>query len=230
MSEDARTRPVSEGEGRDRRILVGIAGGTASGKSLVANRIMESLGERLVTIVRQDHYYRDLSSIPFEERARVNFDHPGAFDSGLLREHVLRLLRGEGIDGPKYDYARHVRLPETAPVGPTRVIVLEGLLVLADEPLRSRMDIKVFVDAENDVRLIRRIRRDVVERARSLESVLDQYERCVRPMHLEFVEPQKRFADLILSEGGHNRAAIDTLCARISSVLADRRPSRKEEG
>jgi uridine kinase len=197
---------------------------------LVANRILESLGGRRVVIVRQDHYYRDLADLPLEERMRTNFDHPAAFDMQFLREQLGGLLRGERIDAPNYDYARHVRLPETTPILGGAIIVLEGILVLADEDLRSMMDIKVFVDTDSDIRLMRRIRRDVAERGRSLESVLDQYERCVRPMHIEFVEPTKRYADIILPEGGHNRVAIDLLATKIASMLADRWPPAEEEG
>lgn len=216
-----------EGEGR---VLVGIAGGTASGKTLVATRIFESLGGGHVVIIKQDHYYRDLAHLPWEERVRTNFDHPTAFDIPLLRGHLGALLRGERIAAPSYDFTRHVRLPETTPILPKPIIVLEGILVLADEPLRSMMDIKVFVDTDSDLRLMRRIRRDVAERGRDLDSVLDQYERFVRPMHLEFVEPTKRYADVILSEGGHNRAAIDLLCTKIASDLAERRSQGEEEG
>jgi uridine kinase len=209
---------------REGRILIGIAGGTASGKSLVANRIFEALGGRRVVIIKQDHYYRDLAHLPWEERVRTNFDHPDAFDTDLLREQLRALLRGEEVEGPSYDFARHVRLPETTTIIGHPIIVLEGILVLADEELRSMMDIKVFVDADSDIRLMRRIRRDVADRGRTLESVLDQYDRVVRPMHLQFIEPTKRYADIILPEGGYNRVAIDLLCTKIASVLAERWP------
>lgn len=221
---------MSEDVGRKGRVLIGIAGGTASGKSLVANRILESLGGRRVVIIRQDHYYRDLAHLPSEERARTNFDHPAAFDTPLLRGHLDALLRGERVATPTYDFARHVRLSQTTPIVARPIIILEGILVLADEGLRSMMDIKVFVDTDSDIRLMRRIRRDVAERGRDLDSVLEQYERFVRPMHIEFVEPTKRYADVILPEGGHNRVAIDLLCTKVASVLAERPPLAEEEG
>jgi len=219
-----------ETRGREGRILIGIAGGTASGKTLVANRIFESLGGRRVVILKQDLYYHDLSHVPFEERVRTNFDHPDAFDTGFLRDQLRALLRGEPVEAPSYDFARHVRLPETSLILGHPIIVLEGILVLGDEEIRSMMDIKVFVDTDSDIRLMRRIRRDVAERGRTLESVLDQYERYVRPMHLQFIEPTKRYADIILPEGGYNRVAIDLLCTKIGSVLAERWPLAEAEG
>jgi len=211
-----------------RRTLIGIAGGTASGKSLVAVRIFEALGGRQVAVIRQDHYYKDLSHLSWEDRIGTNFDHPDAFDTELLRDHIRRLLIGEAVDQPNYDFTRHIRLSDATRVGPHPIYVLEGILILDDEDLRSMMDIKVYVDADSDVRLMRRIRRDVTERGRTLESVLDQYERYVRPMHLTFIEPSKRYADVIIPEGGHNRVAIDLLKTKIASVLAERWPV--EEG
>jgi uridine kinase len=210
------------------RILIGIAGGSASGKTLVANRIFEALGGKRVVIVKQDHYYKDLSHLAWEQRVRANFDHPDAFDTPLLREQVRRLLRGEVVQQPSYDFTHHVRLPETTPIGGHPILVLEGILALDDEELRSMMDIKVYVDTDADIRLMRRIRRDVAERGRTLESVLEQYEQVVRPMHLQFVEPSKRHADIILPEGGYNRVAIDLLRTKIAAVLAEKWPP--EEG
>lgn len=204
------------------RILIGIAGGSASGKTLVANRIFEALGGKRVIIVKQDHYYKDLSHLGWEQRVQTNFDHPDAFDTRLLCEQVRALLRGEVVQQPSYDFTRHIRLPETTPIGGHPILVLEGILVLDDEELRSMMDIKVYVDTDADIRLMRRIRRDVAERGRTLESVLDQYERVVRPMHLQFVEPSKRHADIILPEGGYNRVAIDLLRTKIAAVLAEK--------
>lgn len=211
-----------------RRTLIGIAGGSASGKTLVANRIFEALGGRQVAILKQDHYYRNIGHLPFEERIKTNFDHPDAFDNDLLRDHVRALLRGESVEQPNYDFTNHLRLEETVTIGPHPIYVLEGILILSDEDLRSMMDIKVYVDTDSDVRLIRRIRRDVAERGRTLESVLDQYDRYVRPMHLQFVEPSKRYADIIVPEGGHNRVAIDLLGTKILSVLAERWPQEQE--
>jgi uridine kinase len=212
------------------RILIGIAGGSASGKTLVANRIYEGLGTKRVVILKQDHYYRDLSHLPWEERIRTNFDHPDAFDTELLRVQVRALLRGETIQQPTYDFTQHVRLAETTPIGGHPIIVLEGIMALCDEEIRSMMDIKVYVDTDADIRLMRRIRRDVADRGRTLESVLDQYERFVRPMHLQFVETSKRHADIILPEGGYNRVAIDLLRTKIVAVLTEKWPLEGKEG
>lgn len=220
---------MSEKSGSE-RILIGIAGGTASGKTLVSDRIFEALGRRRVEILKQDYYYKDLAHLPFEERVLMNFDHPDAFDTELLREHVAGLLKGETVQRPNYDFTQHMRLPDTVPIGGHPIIVLEGILVLGDKALRDMMDIKVFVDTDSDIRLMRRIRRDVAERGRTLESVLDQYERFVRPMHLQFVEPSKRYADIILPEGGYNKVAIDLLRTKISSVLAEKWPLDEEVG
>jgi uridine kinase len=217
-----------EGGGSGKRTLIGIAGGTGSGKTLVANRISEAMGERQVIVIRQDHYYRDLSAFPFEERVKTNFDHPDAFDTPLLRAHVRVLLEGGAVAQPNYDFTQHVRLPETTRVGGHPIIILEGIMVLGDEELRSMMDIKVYVDTDSDIRLMRRIRRDVAERGRTLESVLDQYDRSVRPMHMQFVEPTKRYADVILPEGGYNRVAIDLLRSKIVEILRERWPLEEE--
>jgi len=216
-------------EGRSKkRTLIGIAGGTGSGKTLVANRISEALGDRQVVVIRQDHYYKDLSDLPYEERAKRNFDHPDAFDSRLLCAHVRVLLEGGTIAQPNYDFTKHIRLPETTHLGGHPIILIEGIMALGDEELRSMMDIKVYVDTDSDIRLMRRIRRDVAERGRTLESVLEQYERSVRPMHLQFVEPTKRYADIILPEGGYNRVAIDLLRTKIIEILRDRWPPEGE--
>jgi uridine kinase len=215
---------------RSERILIGIAGGTASGKTLVSNRIFEALGGRRVVIMKQDHYYKDLAHLHWEERIQTNFDHPDAFDAALLHDHLTALLQGETIQQPVYDFTRHQRSGETVAIGGYPIIVLEGILVLADKALRSLMDIKVFVDTDSDIRLMRRIRRDVAERGRTLESVLEQYEQFVRPMHLQFVEPSKRYADIILPEGGYNKVAIDLLRTKIASVLAEKWPVDEEGG
>jgi len=214
-----------------RGILVGIAGGSASGKTLVARRILEALAEAGaaptgVVLVKQDSYYRDLSGMGEVERARQNFDHPDAFDIPLLRSHLETLLEGGWVDEPVYDFTHHCRLAETQRIGGGSVVVLEGILILFEPRLRELMDIKVFVDTEADVRLIRRLRRDVEERGRTVASVLRQYERSVRPMHLQFVEPSKRHADVIIPEGGHNRVAIDLLKTKITAVLLQNWPLR----
>jgi uridine kinase len=204
-------------------LLIGIAGGSASGKSLVTSTLIENLGSREVVMVEQDSYYKDFASLTVEERARLNFDHPDAFDRELLLDQMETLLRGQPIEKPTYDFTRHTRLPQTVRVEGHRVIVLEGILVLEDPALRKLMDIKVFIDTDADVRLIRRIRRDTVERGRSLESILTQYEESVRPMHQQFVEPSKRYADIIIPEGGRNRVAIDLLVTKVRSMLRETR-------
>ncbi|MFH0777358.1 MAG: uridine kinase [Candidatus Eisenbacteria bacterium] len=202
-----------------RGILIGIAGGSGSGKTLVAETIHRELGSQKVVIIKQDSYYKALNHLPYEERCTQNFDHPDAFDLPLLKDHLERLLRGEGIAQPIYDFTQHLRKQETLRIGSHLVIVLEGILILDSPELRGLMDIKVFIDTDADERLIRRIRRDLWQRGRTLESVIDQYEKSVRPMHLQFVEPSKRYADIIIPQGGHNIVAIDLLKTKIRSLL-----------
>lgn len=202
-----------------RGILIGIAGGTGSGKTLVAQNIYNELGSDRVTIVWQDAYYKDLWHLPREERNRQNFDHPDAFDTELLVHHLQDLLAGKTIEQPIYDFVSHTRKPETKTVGPHTIIVLEGILVLENPQLRDLMDIKIYVDTDPDIRVLRRIKRDMVERGRTLDSVIQQYERSVRPMHLQFVEPSKRYADIIIPEGGYNRVAIDLVKTKIQAIL-----------
>lgn len=203
-------------------VVIGIAGGSGSGKSTVLSTIVRSLGRRDIAILDHDSYYRDLSDLPIADRERFNFDHPDALETPLLTEHIDALRRGFGVQKPVYDFASYRRLDETLPVESRRVIIVEGILVLAEPELVRRMDIKVFVDADADVRLMRRIRRDLTERGRSIESILSQYERSVRPMHLQFVEPSKREADIIIPRGGHNKVAIDLILARIRALLGVR--------
>ncbi|UCE05029.1 MAG: uridine kinase [bacterium] len=203
-------------------ILIGIAGGSGSGKTLVAKRIFDELGSDKVTIIQQDSYYTDLSHLTLEERKKQNFDHPDAFDHKLLISHLKELLAGNYIDQPIYDFTIHSRRKETKRIGNHIIFVLEGILILHDPELRDIMDIKIYVDTDDDIRLIRRIRRDVTERDRSLESILDQYENSVRPMHLQFVEPTKRYADIIIPQGGYNWVAIDLLKTKIQALLAER--------
>lgn len=200
-------------------ILIGIAGGTGSGKTLVARRVLEDLLDEQFAMVQQDSYYKNLSHLPFEERSHQNFDHPDAIDIELLYSHVKALLSGETIQQPVYDFSRHLRVKETHAVGPHPLIVLEGILVLAYPQLRELMDIKLFVDTDADIRLIRRLKRDIRDRGRSLESVLEQYTETVQPMHLEFVEPSKRFADVIIPEGGKNHVAVDLIKTKIQALL-----------
>ncbi|HEX9974611.1 MAG TPA: uridine kinase [bacterium] len=203
-------------------ILIGIAGGSGSGKTLVARRIFDELGLDKVIIIQQDSYYRDLGHLSLEERKKQNFDHPDSFDHEFLIRQLKDLLAGKSVDQPVYDYAIHSRRNETKRIGEHIVIVLEGILILHDPELRKLMDIKVYVDTDDDVRLIRRIRRDVNERGRSLDSILDQYENSVRPMQLQFIEPTKRYADIIIPEGGYNLVAIDLLKTKVQALLAER--------
>jgi uridine kinase len=205
-----------------RRILIGIAGGSGSGKTLVARNIVRELGSDSVVIIDQDSYYKDLEDIPYRDREARNFDHPDAFDNDLLKHHIRELLEGRGVEQPIYDYAEHRRLDETRHIGDHLVFVLEGILIFVDPELRAMMDIKLFVDADPDVRFIRRMRRDLVERGRSVDSIVRQYEESVRPMHMQFVEPSKRYADLIIPEGGHNKVAIDLVRTKISELLRER--------
>ena len=205
-----------------RRILIGIAGGSGSGKTLVARTIVRELGSDRVVIIDQDSYYRNLEDIPMRDRESRNFDHPDAFDNDLLLAHIRELLAGRPIEQPIYDYAEHRRLRETRHVGEHLVIVLEGILIFGDQALRSLMDIKLFIDADADVRFIRRLRRDLIERGRSVDSIIRQYEESVRPMHEQFVEPAKRYADVIIPEGGHNAVAIDLVKTKIRDLLRER--------
>ena len=205
-----------------RRILIGIAGGSGSGKTVVARTIVRELGSKRVVIIDQDSYYRDLDQVPFLDREARNFDHPDAFDNELMRQHLRDLLEGHPIEQPVYDYTEHRRTNETRRISDHLVVVLEGILIFHDAELRALMDIKLFVDADSNVRLIRRLRRDLTERGRSVDSILRQYEDSVRPMQLQFVEPSKRFADLIIPGGGHNKVAIDLVKTKIRELLRER--------
>jgi uridine kinase len=204
------------------RILIGIAGGSGSGKTLVARTIYRELGSDKVLIVDQDSYYKDLDEVPVRERDQRNFDHPDSFDSELLQNHIRDLLDGKTVEQPIYDYTRHARTQETRTIGEHVIIVLEGILIFYDPRLREMMDIKVFIDADADVRFIRRLSRDIHERGRSADTVIRQYQDSVRPMHQQFVEPTKRYADIIIPEGGHNTVAIDLLKVKIKDLLRER--------
>jgi uridine kinase len=204
-----------------RGILIGIAGGTGAGKTLVAQSIAQDLGSEHVAILEQDSYYRDLQHIPLGERENRNFDHPDAFDRELLRSQMESLLSGNEVDVPLYDMRSHTRVAEPMRVKPRRVVILDGLLILDDPALRQLMDIKIYVDADPDVRFIRRLKRDLTERGRTVDQIIRQYESTVRPMHLQFVEPSKRYADLIIPEGGYNFVAIDLLKTKIRSLLSE---------
>jgi len=201
------------------RFVIGIAGGTGSGKTTVTRRVIEVVGKDRVALLQMDHYYKNQDHLTFEERTRINYDHPDAFDMPLLVEHLGRLVRGEPVESPLYSFVEHTRARETRTVEPAPVVVLEGILALYDDRLRSRMHLKVFVDADPDVRFIRRLRRDVDERGRSPESVIEQYLNFVRPMHIAFVEPSKRYADVIIPHGGHNEPALEMLTSRIHRIL-----------
>jgi uridine kinase len=205
-----------------RRILIGIAGGSGSGKTLVARTIVRDLGSDKVVIIDQDSYYKNLEDVPFRDREARNFDHPDAFDNELLKRHIRELVEGHAIEQPIYDYAEHRRLDETRRIGDHLIVVLEGILIFVDPELRGLMDIKLFIDADPDVRFIRRLRRDLVERGRSVDSIIRQYEESVRPMHLQFVDPSKRHADVIIPEGGHNKVAIDLVKTKIRELLRER--------
>ncbi|MEH7119043.1 uridine kinase [Neobacillus vireti] len=200
-------------------VVIGVTGGSGSGKTSVTNAIYESLKDLSILVLEQDYYYKDQHNVPFEERLKTNYDHPLAFDNDLLIEHIKQLLRYEAIEKPVYDYSIHTRSDKVIPVEPKEVIILEGILVLEDERLRDLMDIKLYVDTDADLRIIRRLERDIRERGRTFESVIDQYLNVVRPMHNQFIEPTKRYADIIIPEGGQNHVAIDLMVTKIQTIL-----------
>lgn len=202
-------------------LIIGIAGGTGSGKTTVVKKIVEKLPVGEVVVLPQDSYYKDSSHIPVEERQNINFDHPDAFDWDLLSQHIAMLKVGKSIEQPTYSYLTCTRQAETIHVEPRNVIIVEGILALCDETLRSLMDLKVFVDADSDERLIRVIKRDIVERGRTTEAVMSRYTRILKPMHLQFIEPCKRYADLIVPQGGNNKVAIDILTMFIEKNLGE---------
>lgn len=200
-------------------VVIGVAGGSGSGKTSVTKAIYDSFKGHSILMLEQDYYYKDQSDLPFEERLKTNYDHPLAFDNDLLIEHIEKLLRYEVIEKPVYDYSLHTRSNEVINVEPKDVIILEGILVLEDERLRNLMDMKLFVDTDADIRIIRRLSRDIKERGRTLDSVIDQYTNVVRPMHNQFIEPTKRYADIIIPEGGQNHVAIDLMVTKIQTIL-----------
>ena len=199
---------------------IGIAGGTGSGKTTVARRLYESLHLDSAVFLDQDSYYRDLGHLPLDERKKLNFDHPSSLDNALLAEHLRALCDGHAVDKPLYDFAAHTRTGQTVRVEPRGIILVEGILLFVEEELRELFDLKIFVDTESDVRFIRRLRRDLELRGRTIDSVIEQYLNTVRPMHFEFVEPSKRYADIILPRGGQNLAGIEVVAARIRERLA----------
>jgi uridine kinase len=200
-------------------VVIGVTGGSGSGKTSVTKAIYESLKDHSILVLEQDYYYKDQSDLPFEERLKTNYDHPLAFDNDLLIKHIEKLLRYETIDKPVYDYSIHTRSENVIPVNPKDVIILEGILVLEDERLCNLMDIKLYVDTDPDLRIIRRLTRDIRDRGRTFDSVIDQYLNVVRPMHNQFIEPTKRYADIIIPEGGHNHVAIDLMVTKIQTIL-----------
>ena len=202
-------------------MIIGISGGTGSGKTTVANRILESVSADEVLFIQQDLYYRNLKDMPLDYRNQANFDHPDALDNDLLVNHLKKLRAGEPVELPIYDFRTHTRLPDTTRINPKPIVIVEGILIFAEPRLLEQMDIKVFVDTPDDIRFIRRLRRDIAERGRTLDSVIEQYLATVRPMHMQFVEPSKRHADVIIPEGGHNIVSIDLLSGKIRAQLAN---------
>lgn len=207
-------------ENSDKPIIIGVAGGSGSGKTSVTRAICEQFSNKSILVMEQDFYYKDQSDLPFEERLKTNYDHPFAFDNDLLIEHLRNLVNHQAIEKPLYDYKRHTRADKTIHVEPKEVIIVEGILILEDLRLVEMMDIKVFVDTDADLRIIRRLLRDINERGRTIDSVIDQYLNVVRPMHLQFIESTKRYADIIIPEGGENHVAIDIMATKVEKILS----------
>src|SRR5687768_15763364 len=204
-------------------LVIGVAGGSGSGKTTVVRRILEALGDSRVPVLEHDRYYRDRNDLRLEERAALNYDHPDSLETDLMVQHVRELRGGRSIQAPVYDFARHARKEETESISPGRALIVEGILIYTDAELRKLMDVKVFVDTDDDTRFIRRLQRDIAERGRTVQSVIEQYLGTVKPMHLEFVEPSKRYADIIIPQGGHNVVAIDMLLRLIRGLASDSR-------
>ena len=200
-------------------ILIGIAGGTGSGKTSIAKAIASDFGKSEVALIEQDSYYKDLSNLIMEERSLVNFDHPDAIDFTLMSDHLKELLAGNMVDVPIYDFTTHTRRRESREIKKHHIIVLEGILTLFDQTIRNMMDIKIYVETADDIRIIRRIKRDINKRNRIFDSVIEQYYKTVRPMHIQFVEPTKKYADIIIPEGGKNKAAVDILRTKIMTLI-----------
>ena len=200
-------------------LVVGIAGGSGSGKTTVAQSILQRVGPEKIAFLQHDQYYKDLSGLPPAQRASINFDHPNSLETTLMIQHVLRLREGKSVEVPIYDFSTHSRTEKTFTVKAHRVILVEGILIFTEPALRELFDVKIFVDTDPDIRFIRRLKRDIEERGRTMESVIHQYTTTVRPMHLEFVEQSKRFADIIIPEGGFNNAAMDMVVSRIEKLL-----------
>lgn len=203
----------------DKPTIIGIAGGSGSGKTSVTRKIMESLKGHSIILLEQDYYYKDQSDKTMEERLQTNYDHPFAFDNDLLIEHLQQLINRETIDIPTYDYENHTRSSKTITVEPKEVIIIEGIFALENDELRNLMDVKLYVDTDSDIRILRRLSRDIKERGRSMDSVIEQYLSVVRTMHLQFIEPTKRFSDIIIPEGGENMVAIDIITTKIRTLV-----------
>lgn len=201
-------------------LVIGIAGGSGSGKTTVTHSILTRVGAERIACIPHDAYYRDFSELSPSQRVQINWDHPDALDTDLMIDHIQRLKRSEAIDLPIYDFTTYARLAQTKPIQPQPIIIVEGILIFAEAQVRRLCDVKIFVDTDSDLRFIRRLQRDLTERGRSAESVIRQYLETVRPMHLEFVEPTKRYADVIIPEGGQNTVALDMVVARIETLLA----------
>ena len=199
-------------------IIIGISGGTGSGKTTIVDIIKKQIGER-ITLIQQDSYYKDFSNLSPEKRDKINFDHPSSFDTKLFVEHIKNLKYGKIVYSPTYDYITHTRTHKTVKKAPNKIIIVEGILLFENAALRNLLDIKIYVDTDADLRILRRIKRDIKERARSLDSVIEQYYNTVRPMHIKFVEPSKRFADVIIPEGGENRIGINMILSQIQEIL-----------
>ncbi|OEH91521.1 uridine kinase [Bacillus solimangrovi] len=208
---------------RKKPVVLGIAGGSGSGKTTVTRAIHKHFTGQSILVIEQDYYYKDQSDLPMEERLKTNYDHPLAFDNDLLIEHINQLLEYKPIQKPVYDYEMHTRSSDVIHIEPRDVIILEGILILEDERLRDLMDIKLFVDTDADLRIIRRMMRDIKERGRTIDSVIQQYVSVVRPMHEQFIEPTKRYADVIIPEGGKNNVAIDLMVTKIQTILEENR-------
>jgi uridine kinase len=204
-------------------MIIGICGGTGSGKTTIARAIVETVGAKNVVLVEQDSYYRNLADMPLDERHQANFDHPDAIDSDMLVNHLKRLKQGESIEMPLYDFVTHTRMDETEHIDPKPVVIVEGILIFAESRVRDLLDVRVFVDTPDDIRLMRRLRRDIIERGRTFERTLEQYERTIRPMHFEFVEPSKRNADIIIPEGGQPHIGVEFLCGLVREKLNEER-------
>ncbi len=207
--------------GAPRVFAIGVAGGTGSGKTTVSRRIWEAVGRERIAYLQHDNYYKDQSHLSPEDRARTNYDHPDSLESSLMVRHLRELRAGRPVDIPVYDFAVHNRSKETLRIHPAKVVLVEGILIFAEPALRELMDMRIFVDTDADIRFIRRLRRDMVERGRSLDSTVKQYLGTVRPMHMEFVEPSKRYADIIVPQGGDNRVAMEMIVSRIQALLSE---------